>query len=299
MAKLKPDPIAKSDVIDFLDNHSDFSFEIKVLNALIRKEFSCEHGGSYTDPTTKKTRQFDIRATQVFGKRFLRLAVECKNLRLNFPLVVSCVPRRDDESFHEISISVNPDKHLLEEPPDVYSRAMLAQSKNVHLTAERSLYKHGEPVGKSCDQVGRSPSNNIISGDSDVYAKWSQALSSAHNLTYLACNDGNDRTGDMALSLVFPVLVVPNGCLWMTQYDYDGNRIKDPETVDRCSYFVGLSYYHPGAFSGDELIISHIEFVTLDGLLVFVGEMCGDDDKLDAAFPVDHVVRSTGCRRKS
>jgi hypothetical protein len=224
MAKLGSDPIAESDLIEYLDNHPDFSFEIQVLNALTRKGSSCDHGGSYTDRATKMTREFDIRATQVFGRRFFRLAVECKNLQPNFPLLVSCVPRRDDESFHDISISVNPDKHLLEEPPDVYSRAMLPQSKSIRLTGERSLYKPGEPVGKSCDQVGRSANGEIPPGDSDLYAKWAQALGSADDLRYLACRDGNDRTGDLALSLVFPVLVVPNGRLWMTQYDADGNR---------------------------------------------------------------------------
>jgi hypothetical protein len=37
MAKLKTDPIAQPDLIDFLDNQSDFSFEIQVLRALIGK----------------------------------------------------------------------------------------------------------------------------------------------------------------------------------------------------------------------------------------------------------------------
>jgi len=197
---------------------------------------------------------------------------------------VSCVPRREDEAFHEIAISVNPEKCPLEEPPMVYSSAMLARSKNVRVTGKRSLYKAGEPVGKSCDQVGRSPTGEISGGDSDVYAKWSQALSSADDLTYLACSDGIDRTGDFALSLVFPVLVVPNGRLWMTQYDADGKRIKDPEIVDRCSYFVRLSYHHPDALTRHELTISHLEFVTLDGLLAFVDELSGNDADLMHAF---------------
>jgi len=290
MAKLKHDPIVESDFIEFLDNYSDFAFEIQVLNALIGKGFSCEHGGSYTDPITKKTRQFDIRATQVFGKRFLRLAVECKNLHPNFPLLISCLPRHYDESFHEISISVNPDKYPLEEPPEVYCRAELVQSKNVRLSAERSIYKLGEPVGKSCDQVGRMLNNEINSSDSDLYAKWSQALSSAHDLTYMACNDGNDRTGDFALSLVFPVLVVPNDRLWMTQYDSDGHRLINPKKVERCSYFVNLSYFHRAALYGNELTISHLEFVTLNGLLDFIGELCGDEDKLKVSFPFEYVL---------
>jgi hypothetical protein len=75
---------------------------------------------------------------------------------------------------------------------------------------------------------------------------------------------------------VFPVLVVPNGRLWKTEYDTAGNRTRDPERVDRCSYFVNLTY-------SVDFTISHLEFLTLDGLLAFV-------DGLSAAnFPWDHV----------
>jgi len=291
MAKLKPDAIAQADLLEYLNNHSDFSFEIEILKTLTGIGFACEHGGSYKDPVTKKTREFDIRATKIFGKSFLRLAVECKNLRENFPLLISCVPRRDDESFHEICISVNPDEHLLEQSPQMYSRAMLQQSKNIRLTGDRTFYKLGESVGKSCDQVGRNRNGEILANDSQVYEKWSQALSSADDLTYLACRDGNDRTGDLALSLVFPVMVVPNGRLWVTQYDADGNRIADPVQTDRCSYFVNLEYYHRGALAGDEYNISHLEFVTQDGLMQFVDGIAGDDTKLADSFPAEHVLQ--------
>jgi hypothetical protein len=80
MAKLKTDPIKADDLIAYLDDYSDFSFEIQVLNALIASEFTCEHGGTYDDPVTNKPREFDIRATRNFEKHLLRLAVECKNL---------------------------------------------------------------------------------------------------------------------------------------------------------------------------------------------------------------------------
>ncbi|MFI4848975.1 MAG: hypothetical protein ACIAZJ_07765 [Gimesia chilikensis] len=293
MAKLKTDPISQADLVDFLDNHSDFSFELLVLNKLIDHGFSCEHGGSYEDRATNKAREFDIRARRVEGKKFLRLAVECKNLRSNFPLLVSCVPRREQEAFHEIVYSVDPEKHPLENPPPVYIPAMLAKSKNIRITGQHTFYKAGDRVGKSCHQIGRlaHQGNEILATDSDVYAKWSQALSSADDLTYLACCDGNDRTGDLALSLVFPVLVVPNGQLWLCEYDSDGNRIKDPEPVNRCSYYVNLSYFHAGAAGGDGLAISHLEFVTLDGLVEFITSLIGDEQKLDSSFPVDHVLQ--------
>ncbi len=290
MAKLKPDPIGATDLLEFLNDYSDFSFEIEVLKLLADAGFECEHGGSYKDPVTQKIREFDIRARKSFGKQFLRLAVECKNLRENFPLLVSCVPRTSEEAFHEICLSVNPDKHHLETPPEVYSRAMLPGSKNVRLSGDHTIYKELELVGKSCDRVGRNLNGDIVANDSDVYEKWSQALSSADDLTYLACTDGEHRTGDMAISLVFPLLIVPNGRLWVTEYDADGNRTRDPYAVNRCSYFVNLSYYHRGAMTGDELIISHLEFVTVDGLIQFVKDLTGDQDKLDKTFPVEHIV---------
>ena len=45
MAKLKSDPIRQSDLIEYLNGHSDFSFEIKTLNALVELGFSCLRRG--------------------------------------------------------------------------------------------------------------------------------------------------------------------------------------------------------------------------------------------------------------
>jgi len=289
MAKLKQDAITNVDLLEFLNGYSDFSFEIQVLNALITGGFACDHGGTYDDPATKKPRQFDIRATKSFGKRFLRLAVECKNLRSNFPLLVTCLPRRDEESFYEVVVSVNPESHPIELPDGPYSLAMLPQSRNVRLSGADSIYSPGQPVGKSCDQVGRLPSDEISATDSEVYDKWSQALSSADDLTYLACSDGNDRTGDVAMSLVFPVVVVPNGRLWVTHFDKDGNRTADPHQTDRCSYFVRRSYFHRSPSSGDQVTLSHLEFVTLSGLGSLIQDVCGTEEKLDKTFPMHSV----------
>jgi hypothetical protein len=290
MVNLKTDPIGLTDLQDYLEDYSDFSFEIKVLKLLVDAGFVCEHGGSYEDPVTKKTREFDIRAVKCFDKRFLRFAVECKNLRENFPLLVSCVPRTSDEAFHEICFSVNPDICPLEEISQFASRAMRRRSKNIRSAGDNTIYMKHKPVGKSCAQVGRKMHNDEIEAtDSQVYEKWSQALSSADDLIYLACTDGEDRTGDLAISLVFPLLVIPNERLWVTLYDFDGNRIKEPHKVNHCSYFVNRSYYH-GNLSGDELTISHLEFVTIDGLIEFIEDLTGDEDKLDKSFPREYIL---------
>jgi hypothetical protein len=203
----RPNPIDVADLTEFLDNHSDFTFEIKVLKMIRGESFECEHHGSYDDPVTKKPREFDIRARRDFGNRIIRLAVECKNLRENYPLLVSCMPRRDDEAFHEIALSIDPEKFTLRDPQPYAVRAFEPSSKSLRLMGARSLYAAGDPVGKSCAQVGKTDKGDITATDADVYQKWAQALSSAHDLTYEACHDAADRPGGLA-----PVACVSRPC---------------------------------------------------------------------------------------
>ena len=42
--------------------------------------------------------------------------------------------------------------------------------------------------------------------------------------------------------------------------------------------------------TGDELAISHLEFVTVDGLVQLIDDLTGDEDKLNRAFPVRHAI---------
>ena len=62
MPKLKDDPIQDSDLKEYLNSYSDFSFELSVLKMLRENDVSCEHGGLYEDPVTGKYREFDIRS---------------------------------------------------------------------------------------------------------------------------------------------------------------------------------------------------------------------------------------------
>ena len=300
MAKLKDDPIAQADLQEYVENVSDFGFEISVLKLLADKGFHCQHGGSYEDPVTKKTRQFDIRATKALGKNYLHLAVECKNLRENFPLLISCVPRKEDEAFHEICFSANPDKFSLGGATEPYMRAMARRSRNIRLTGERTRYRAGDPVGKSCSQVGRqNHDSTLTANDSEVFDKWSQALASASDLTHRACTDGETLTGDIALSLVFAVVVVPNGRLWATHYDFSGARTRDPFSVEHCPYFVNQSYAHRSSMAWEQYAVSHIDFVTTCGLETVLESMVGSEETLEALFPHEHVIQviQSGRRR--
>jgi hypothetical protein len=55
-------PITQSDLQEFVENDSDFAFEMRVLVQLRALGFQCEHSGTYKDPITDKIRQFDIHA---------------------------------------------------------------------------------------------------------------------------------------------------------------------------------------------------------------------------------------------
>ncbi len=290
MSKLKTVAIGEANLVDYLDNHSDFGFEIAVLNKLISSGFNCEHGGSYIDPFKNIPREFDLRATKTFGRRMIRLAVECKNLHDYFPLLICCLPRRDEESYHEVVCSVDPVKMSLNATSGPRIPALEPRAKSVRLSKTESIYRPCEPVGKSSDQVGRNPKDVIVANDSDIYAKWAQAISSAQELTDRACYDGEDRGATIVLSVVIPVLVVPDGTLWSADYDANGTRTMPPRQVSRCSYFIQMSYFGGEKMHGMTYSISHLEFVTLTGLGEMIEELSGDYSKLESLFPYERIA---------
>jgi hypothetical protein len=71
-----PNPITKAEIDKFVAEDSDFGFEMSVLAELRTLGFECSHSGTYSDPMTKKIRQFDLRATIERADCKLALAVE-------------------------------------------------------------------------------------------------------------------------------------------------------------------------------------------------------------------------------
>jgi hypothetical protein len=102
MAKLSDSPITAKDLLDFAVADSDFGFEMQVLRQLRAAGFTCSHSGTYRDPVTDKIRQFDIRASKGRVGALLQLAVECKKLRPNNPLLLSATARTSEEAFHDL-----------------------------------------------------------------------------------------------------------------------------------------------------------------------------------------------------
>lgn len=266
MAKLQGKPILEADLLEYLNGYSDFSFEVAVLKMLRQHELKCEHGGHYEDPVTNKSREFDIRATKTIQRFRVRMAIECKNIRENFPILISCISRHEQESYHQIA-------HVSEPKTDSTVRTLPIQrsrAKILSIGGEHSLYRPQESVGKSIVQVGRT-SEGISANDAELYEKWGQCLSSVKDLVDSVYWDGHGEAAeDSYLSAVFPFVVVPNGRLWTVSYDEDGNRVCGPSPTDRCSCFIDKDYKMGTQLAWVSMWLSHVEIVTFNGMRSFV-----------------------------
>lgn len=262
MAKLKDDPITKEDITEYLEEYSDFSFEVSVLRKLTLLGFSCEHAGTYEDPITKKTREFDIRARKVLvddgNLQFnISLSVECKNLKNNFPLVVHCMPREENECYLDLIWSSEPHSYM---PP--YENAMRIPLKNGDCPYEKLM-----AVGKSCDQVGRKPQNSeLIGNDGDVFDKISQAINSAYDLIKES-HYAADKNIDV-VTLVVPVLVVPNDRIWSVWYKRTGEIEREPTIESSLEYYIGKSWLvgNPPSEFKKRYYLSHLEIIQIDNI---------------------------------
>lgn len=280
MAKLRSTPIESEDLVDYLDGHSDFSFELKVLKLLRDAKFDCEHGGHYTDPVTKKSREFDIRARYHLENLHVRLSVECKNVRDNFPVLLSRLPRTKEESFNHVCILYDepePQGLLNVVPYDPFR----SRAKSTIFKAARSPYPIGSPCGKSITQVGRVNDGSISSGDSEIYDKWGQSLNSISDLVSEMVSDGKS-TDQKHFSICLPILVFPDDRMWAVDYDHGGNLVSAPKRIDRCSFFVGQTYSI--GITGPSYGISHLELFTFSGLKNFIDAHMTDRENLSKLF---------------
>lgn len=269
MAKLKDKPISKEDVKEYLQEYSDFSFEIKVLRKFISMGFDCYHSGTYEDPITKKTREFDIRANKhvAFDNTLhlnLSFSVECKNIRNNFPLVIHCMPRKENECYLNLIWSSEPQHYI---PPYVQSKSILA-------TGSSSPYKTLGPNGKSCDQIGRreAKSGELVGNDGKVFDKISQAINSSYDMIvegHYAAKKGTD-----VVTIVVPVLVVPNGRIWTVWYEQSGEIKQEPELTGNIEYFIGKSWTvgDPSREYARKHVMSHMEIVQIGELEYMVNK---------------------------
>jgi hypothetical protein len=234
MAKQLSDrAIGRSDISEYLKSEDDFAFELEILRSCQVGGFEARHGGAYQDPVTRKDRQFDIRLMGHKDRSVVKLAIECKNLKLNFPLVVSRIPRLPEESVHDIVISSR---------SSLGNVVMGKRVRKLTVAGPGVVFRTNEFVGKSTAQVGRAKSGEIVADDAEVYEKWSQALGSAFDLVSSSATDYEIVNDSAAATVVFPVLVIPDKTLWVADYASDGQQLGDPRQVDHCEVFLGKTF---------------------------------------------------------
>lgn len=281
-SKLKSDAIKQFDIEEYLNDYSDFSFELRVLKELTDLNLFCQHGGTYEDPVTGKSREFDIRALMYGNEAVsIHLSVECKNIRNNFPLVVHCVKRKPVESYHDLVHTYDPKNKYNES--ELRSLAIHEKARSI-TESNNTPYLEGDYVAKSADQVGRRNDGTIEATDGGVFDKISQAINSSRDLIYEA-NELSAEDSDY-LTFICPVLVVPDSTLWQVNYSDDGARIGSPVPINHISYFIGKEWTVGGKLHSLSYSISHLEIVTFSEIKNFVESYLKDHiDLIDSLAP--------------
>lgn len=270
--KLRKDPIILDDIQEYLQTADDFQLEIEVFRACLGANLSAELGGSYHDPVTGLNRQFDVRAFYQKDSRFLRLAVECKNLRENFPLLVSRIPRRSGENRSHVLLSA----HGSGGP-----RFALHEMRDGN-------FPKSEYVGKSTTQLGRRQSDGMFHDeDSEVYEKWAQAVASSHDLVSLAGTDykRSQPSNNWAATTIQPILVLADKTLWVADYTEAGVLTGDPRQVDECSVYLNTKIVVPITDFPLAYPVSHLLIFTKSGFFEFLRRFSTGGMLFDCLIP--------------
>jgi hypothetical protein len=280
MAKIRDQAVTSQEIENYLNSQDDFALEMQVYSLATSLNFEASHGGTYQDPVTKKPRQYDIRAHVDSNDRRIDLAIECKSLKASFPLVVSRIPRDRSESYHQVVCSFHKDNR------DPYTADVNpAESLRIENRNNFPLYPEGEPVGKATTQIGISERGDFISGDAEVYDKWSQALSSLSELASDASWYRDRSDSDFYVTALLPILVIPDGTLWVADYDTLGTLTSQPRLVDQTSFFLGRDFW--SALSSYN--VSHLHICTLSGLKQFMSEIQASKGSWEKFFPIQEI----------
>ena len=171
------------------------------------------------------------------------------------------------------------------------------------------FYPKDEFVGKSLLRRNLEKGTVSRSGESEIYDRWSQALSSGVELAKSATKLAKHLSVENVFSAVLPMLVLPNDTLWRRTYDNAGALTCEPNRIDSCAFFVGREIEVAGPRGKpwfQTFTFSHVHFLTLDGLRSFLSKMISDITawqqlfvtgaaKVSAAYPRDPAnIKTSG-----
>lgn len=294
--------ISPAEIRELVEEGDDFGHEMRVGRVMRGYRGSqLAHGGTYSDPVTTKTRQFDYRWRLASGTTVLHLPVECKNLHPGAPLIICGCKRTPRESFHDIVESRAGRFHL---PPAGHTVVETRHSGIIRrITMESSIYQPDSFVGKnllrlkpvaSGGQKTTTRRRYTIAKDTEIYDEWSQALTSAHDLVRDACDRARPDTTPHVYTAILPIVVVPDNVLWQLEYDINGAVTNDPELVNGCEFYVSndVPLDKTVVDSLQSFTMSHVHFLTLKGFASFLLTITDDQEWRERLFH-DSALRAS------
>ena len=251
-------PFSAADVDKIIEAESSFAFECQVYRRLCTWFEDAQHGGTYIDPVTKMHREFDIRVNEqtAYGN-LVNLAVECKKISPATPaIVLQTLRKQDEKSVYQIGPTTTA----------VPTASRLARLKNFF----PRYSGEGDFVGRSIEQYQRDKNGGFkkVRNAEGIYPKWSQAINSCYELI-----ENSLRAYGTFQTLVIPVLVVPDSCLWLI--NFDDNGVPSPaRQAEYCEVYINVPVGDKG------FRITHLEIWTYSSIE-------GRVTSLGAEFPLN------------
>lgn len=250
---------------------SDLAYELEVLNIISRLGLYPTHSGSYRDPVTGKHREFDVRfdtgpvSCHTFSSDKALVTVECKSLSTGRPLLVSTRESDREVSMSQLEWQGNGrTANMSITQYDIWREPRLVTG-----TVNRFVC---ENIGVECNQIESSNGGSTIKKlrNSEVFDKWSQALSSLGG--YVDNEYGPRYTGSQGQesALLCPIMVVPDGTL----YVYDTRTQTARNDLPFIHYKVDATLVTPSRYDG-ELMVRNLVFCTTSGLTIYLKRVLG------------------------
>lgn len=263
---VRPEAIAATDLQEYLATCDDFQFEREAYSWARELNMQASHAGLYLDPIKHLPRQFDVRASMVIETRKVNLAIECKANSADNPLLISRVPRADEESFHEFLYTGG-------YTPIIGGPAV------AHVKSR--LFVAGAPVGKKMQQVTRKETKVIAIGD--LFDKWSQAMASVGDMTKQAAEELRPSKQARHCIGFMPVLAVSDDALWSVDYSTDGRAFSAPAPATEVTFYMGRRF-DLGQVGGQTIVVSHLHIVTRSRLKNLLREVASGGELWQSMF---------------
>jgi hypothetical protein len=151
------------------------------------------------------------------------------------------------------------------------------------------LYPAGGYVGKSSNQIGKKNNGELFSNDKDIYDKWAQAISSSHDLVTESVYERNKLGIEETYTVVLPVLVVSDDCLWCVDYNEKGQRLYEPKKIDEVDFYIAKEFWSKGDLSG-VYIASHLKILTYLEYVNFTKKIASNVHFWIEVFPQDEQL---------